>query len=184
MEETWLLAQTGVGDREAFRSLYSRYSVPLFSVAVRLCGNVSEAEEMLQDAFVKIWLNAASYDSRKSRPFTWAVTITRRTCVDHLRKRRRLPVALQPLVDAGMTMDHSTIGAVRRTADAHEDTERLAGALADIPPKQRRALELALYSEMTHAEIALHLEQPVGTVKTWIRRGLLGLRETLTDSAP
>ena len=89
IEEGGLLALTGQGDREAFRLLYARYSAPLFSLAVRIVGNTGEAEELMQDAFVKIWKNAASFDSRKSRPFTWAVTIMRRTCIDHLRKRRR-----------------------------------------------------------------------------------------------
>jgi RNA polymerase sigma-70 factor (ECF subfamily) len=73
---------------------------------------------------------------------------------------------------------------VRRASEAQEDSARLAGALAEIPPDQRRALELALYSELTHVEIAQRLAQPVGTIKSWIRRGLLDLRSTLTQSAP
>jgi RNA polymerase sigma-70 factor (ECF subfamily) len=180
IEEACLLAQAGVGDREAFRQLYARYSAPLLSLAVRLVGNLGEAEELLQDAFVKIWRNAASYDPRKSRPFTWAVTVTRRTCIDHLRKRQRLPVTT-PLADDESAADRAAGDAVRNSAEAREDSERLRGALAEAPPKQRQALELALFSEMTHVEIAERLEQPVGTVKSWIRRGLLDLRTTLEE---
>jgi RNA polymerase sigma-70 factor (ECF subfamily) len=181
VEETYLLARAGAGDREAFRELYSRYSRPLFSLAVRLVGDPGEAEEQVQDAFVKIWQNAASFDPRKSRPFTWAVTITRRTCIDRLRKRRhQFPTAPLPN-DADGSMRGPAGRGAADTTEANEDSERLHGALAGIPRNQRNALELALFSEMTHTEIAQCLEQPVGTVKSWIRRGLLGLRATLSD---
>ncbi len=181
IEETRLLAQAGAGDREAIRQLYARYSAPLFSLAIRLVGNVGDAEEALQDAFVKIWRSAASYDPRKSRPFTWAVTVLRRTCIDHLRKRRRIPQA-SPLLDGDdAAIDVSPGASVRRAAESRDDSERIRGALSEALPNQRRALELALFSGMTHTEIAQRLEQPVGTVKSWIRRGLLDLRSTLNE---
>ena len=183
IEEAGLLALTGRGDREAFRLLYARYSTPLFSLAVRIVGNTGEAEELMQDAFVKIWKNAASFDSRKSRPFTWAVTIMRRTCIDHLRKRRRLPTTTPLPDDAGATSNYSTSEDGRQLTEAREDSDRLLGALARVPPNPRCALELALFSELTHSEIAQRLGQPVGTVKSWIRRGLLDLRAALNDSA-
>jgi len=183
IEEACLLAQAGVGDRDAFRLLYARYSAPLFSLAIRLVGDVGDAEEMLQDTFVKIWRNAASYDSRRSRPFTWAVTILRRTCIDHLRRRRRHLFTTPLSAEAGAPADLSTGETVRQQTEAREDSERVLGALADVPAIRRRALELALFSEMTQSEIAQRLEQPVGTVKSWIRRGLLELRTTLNDSA-
>jgi RNA polymerase sigma-70 factor (ECF subfamily) len=178
-EETSLLAQTAVGDREAFRLLYARYSAPLLSLAVRIVGNVGEAEELLQDTFVKIWRNAAAFDPRRSRPFSWAVTVMRRTCFDHLRKRRRRPVTL-PLLDETADTDHPAEGSPRLAAEARDDSERVHAAIAAVPPNRRLALELALFSDMTHADIARHLEQPVGTVKSWIRRGLLDLRSNLT----
>jgi len=183
LEETDLLAQIGAGNREAFRQLYFRYSRPLFSLAVRMVGDTGEAEELLQDAFVKIWRSAAAYDARKSRPFTWAVTLLRRTCIDHLRKRRHRPPT-SPLLDVLDTdSDPPASDTVRRTIEAQDDAVRIAAALAAIPANQRRALELAFFSEMTHAEIATRLTQPVGTVKSWIRRGLLALRTVLTDPA-
>jgi RNA polymerase sigma-70 factor (ECF subfamily) len=182
LEEAGLLARTAAGDRDAFRALYARYSAPLYSLAIRIVGNAGEAEELLQDAFVKIWKNAATHDSRKSRPFTWAVTILRRTCIDHLRKRRSRPVTSPLLGDT--IPDLSLNGSGPHAAEAHEDSERLRGALAAIAPSQRRALELALFSEMTQSEIAQRLEQPVGTVKSWIRRGMIGLRTTLKEPTP
>ena len=182
IEEAGLLALAGRGDREAFRLLYARYNAPLFSLVVRFVGPSGDAEELLQDAFVKIWRNAASFDSRRSRPFTWAVTIVRRTCIDHLRRRRRLPATTPLPDDAGAAPDSATDWDGRRRAEARDDSDRVLGALADIAPEPRQALELALFSELTHAEIARCLAQPEGTVKSWIRRGLLDLRSVLNHS--
>ena len=184
-EEIRLLAEIAGGDRVAFRELYTRYSPPLFSLAVRLVGDTGAAEEVLQDAFVKIWRHAGSYDSRKSRPFTWAVTILRRTCIDHLRKSRRAPAAVPlPEDDSAAAPQFSTRETARRTTETREATELLRSTLAAIAQPQRTALELALYSTLTHSEIATRLSQPVGTIKTWIRRGLLDLRATLKDATP
>ena len=182
--EIRLLAAAGGGDRAAFRALYERYSTPLFSLALRFVGNEGDAEEVLQDSFVKIWRHAHAYDPRKSRPFTWAVTIVRRTAIDHLRKTSRAPASV-PLPEAGeaaaglFTRDN-----IRRTAEVHEAAGMVRTALEAISQPQRSALELALFSTLTHTEIAERLLQPVGTIKTWIRRGLLDLRATLKETAP
>jgi RNA polymerase sigma-70 factor (ECF subfamily) len=183
-EDIRLLAATAAGDRDAFRQVYTRYSAPLFSLAIRFVGDTGAAEEALQDAFLKIWKHAAGYDARKSQPFTWAVTIVRRTCIDHLRKRGRQPalVALPDGIDSSASF--STRETVRLNTESRETAERVQSALAAIVPPQRDALELALYSTLTHAEIAARLSQPVGTVKTWIRRGLVVLRDNLKESAP
>jgi RNA polymerase sigma-70 factor, ECF subfamily len=183
-EEIQLLADVAGGDRAAFRDLYTRYSAPLFSLAVRLVGDHGAAEEALQDAFVKIWRNAHAYDPRKSRPFTWAVTILRRTCIDHLRKHGRAPAAVPLPDDESAAPGLYTRENVRRTAETRETTEAVRSALSTIAQPQRSALELALYSTLTHSEIAARLSQPVGTIKTWIRRGLLDLRATLKDATP
>jgi len=183
LEETRLLAAVATGDRGAFRQLYTRYSAALFSLAIRLVGDPGAAEEALQDTFVKIWHHAAGYDARKSRPFTWAVTILRRTCIDHLRKHGR-PGTLPLPDDTAATAGFFTPEIARQAAEGHETAELLRTTLATIAPPQRTALELALFSTLTQVEIAAQLAQPVGTVKTWIRRGLLDLRHTLTQSVP
>lgn len=183
-EELRLLTQVANGDRAAFRELYARYSPPLFALALRMVGNVEAAEELLQDAFVKIWRNASDYDARKSRPFTWAVTLVRRTCIDHLRKRGRIP-AIVELPTAGAAEPTALAAeSPRQVAAAHDDAARVRRALAALPEAQRGALELALFSGLSHSEIALRLGEPVGTVKSWVRRGLLELRANLLVSAP
>lgn len=179
-----LLAQVAEGDRAAFRELYARYSPPLFALAIRMVGDVEAAEELLQDAFVKLWRNAPDYDARKSRPFTWAVMLVRRTCIDHLRKRGRSPAIVELAAANGAEAAASAAESPRQAAAAHEDADRVRRALAALPDAQRGALELVLFSGLSHSEIALRLGEPVGTVKSWIRRGLLELRANLAISAP
>ena len=182
--EAGLIADVGRGDREAFRALYSRYKVPLFSLAVRMVGNSSDAEELLQDTFVKIWRGASSYDPGESRPFTWVVTILRRTCIDYFR-RKRTHLGSTPLLDVnGAPPEIHSRDDTRRATQDSEDSSLLRGALAEVPAGQRQALELVLFSGMTHTEIAQRLQEPVGTIKSWIRRGLLQLRTHLENSAP
>lgn len=181
-EEAFLLARVGAGDRDSFRELYARYSVPLFSLVMRFVGDHGVAEELLQDVFVKLWRGAPAYDPKKSRPFTWAVTIARRVCIDHLRRHRREP-GLEEFTDDVLAGGEGG-ETVRASAESHEDSERLRGALAGFPAPQRRALELALFSSLTHTEIAGRLKQPVGTIKSWIRRGLLDLGATLSKTSP
>lgn len=178
IEEACLLAQVGVGDSAAFNKIYDRYAQPLYSLGLRMLGNASDAEEALQDTFVKIWNNAAFYDARKSRPFTWAVTIMRRTCIDRLRKLKKDSVLTT--LDAEQDREWSTPETVRATVSARETRSQVEAALDRIPEKQKRALELALFSGMTHSEIASALEQPLGTVKSWLKRGLFQLRSNLT----
>lgn len=181
IEEACLVARTGAGDRAAFRELYGRYSAPLFSLAVRMLGDAGEAEEAVQDAFVKIWRSASSFDPSRSRPFTWAVTLTRRTCIDRLRRRGRRPA---PVALPSEEVLPSDAPDARTLAEGREDGERVAALLSGVSPNQRGALELALYTDMTQAEIARQLGQPVGTVKSWIRRGLMGLRTAISHYSP
>jgi RNA polymerase sigma-70 factor (ECF subfamily) len=183
-EEAQLLAAVAAGDREAFRQLYARYSAPLFSLAIRLVGDAGTAEEVLQDTFVKLWKHSAAYDARKSRPFTWAVTILRRTCIDQLRKQRRHPPGAALPEDDNATEEFFTRETTRQTTEVNETTERLHAALTTLSAPQRAAVELALFSTLTQAEIAARLAQPIGSIKTWIRRGLLELRATLNESTP
>ncbi len=183
-EDRRLLTQVAEGDRAAFRELYARYSAPLFALAIRMVGNVEQAEELLQDAFVKLWRTAPDYDARKSRPFTWAVTLVRRTCIDHLRKRGRVAAMVELPTIGGAEATAIAADSPRQVAAAHEDADRVRRALGALPDAQRVALELALFSGLSHSEIARQLGEPVGTVKSWIRRGLLELRANLAISAP
>jgi RNA polymerase sigma-70 factor (ECF subfamily) len=181
IEEAHLLALVGTGDREAFRRLYDRLSKPLFSFACSLVGDPRDAEEVLQDSFVKIWRNAATYDPKRSLPFSWAVTITRRAAIDRLRRRSARPAAGSTLDEPSAASALRIEETVRSDAERTDDEEQVRDALANSHRGHRQALELALFSGLSHAEIARHMGQPVGTIKTWIRRGLTGLRASLSE---
>lgn len=185
-EESRWLARMAAGDREALRQLYGRYSRPLFSVAMRMLGDRGAAEERLQDAFLSIWHHAGDYDPRKSQPFTWAFTILRRSCIDYLRKHRRRTAVerVTDPADPATEVLPAENESVREATERHETAARLHSALLEFPTPQRTALELALFSALTHPEIAVQLGQPLGTVKSWIRRGLLDLRAAFNETEP
>ena len=180
-EEASLLNRIASGDQAAFEQLYRKYAGPLFSLGLRMLENEKEAEEALQDTFVKLWNKADSYDAGKSRPFTWSVTIMRRTCIDRLRKNKRRPVSTT-LEDAPASQ-WAIPETVRKTTEHNDRAHRVSVAMQAIPPHQKRALELALFSGLTHREIAENLKQPLGTVKSWLRRGLFQLSSSLTEHA-
>jgi RNA polymerase sigma-70 factor (ECF subfamily) len=177
-EEAWLIARIGAGDREAFRELYARYSGPLHALTLRMAGESRDAEELLQDVFLKIWRSAPAYDAGRARPFTWAVMIARRTCIDALRRRggarRDVPVDA-----AGARADEAAVTPADATM-VGDDVARIRAALGAFPAEQRAALDLALFGGLAQAEIADRLQQPLGTVKSWIRRGLQELRNATT----
>lgn len=173
-EESSLITRIAAGDRDALRELYLRYSGPLYALALRMTGDPRDAEERLQDTFVKIWHNAPAYDASLSRPFTWAVTIARRTCIDALRRRDRVP--LVELDDAVTAEAASAAGNPREDTTRDDDASRVRAALGALPSDQRTAVDLAIFGALPQTEIARRMQQPLGTVKSWIRRGLQELR--------
>lgn len=175
-----LLAACARRDQAAFARLYEATSAKLFSVAVRILRREDWAEEVLQDCYVSIWNNAQGYAPALSAPMTWMTSIVRNRCLDWLR-RPRLEVALEagdgdedPL-DAIPSDDPGPLEELARSTDARA----IADCLARLDAKQRQAIMLAFYDGMTHSELAAHLREPLGTVKTWIRRGLDRLKGCL-----
>ena len=156
--EAELLARIGAGEREAFRTLYGRMARPLFSMAMRILQNECDAEEALQDSFVKVWNGAARYDPRRSRPFTWAATIVRRASIDRLRKRRFFGEDSPEMEPAEASVGEAARSGAQESEARAEVRRRLAAA----PDGPRRALELALYSGLSHAQIASELKAPPG----------------------
>lgn len=176
-----LIERVAHGDQDAFSTLYDRLSKPLFSLALQMLGDPAEAEDALQDICLQIWRRAPSYDPARSSVFGWAVMMTRSKSIDRLRARGR-----RQRVVAGSTHEFedapeaaSEVGSAADTSAKHDDATRVRSALEKLPGEQRRALELAFFSDMTHAEIAEKSGEPLGTVKARIRRGLLRLREGL-----
>jgi RNA polymerase sigma-70 factor, ECF subfamily len=177
--EIELLRQIGQGDRRSFEQLYERFSGVLFSIAYRMLNSQEAAEDVLQDVFVQIWKKAPMFDPNRGRPMTWAVTLTRNKAIDLMRSAQRrsgLHETVQRETEAfSRSKDHSLFDAVA----SDEMWKMVRDAIAKLSKEQRQAIELAFFASMTQTEIAEHLNQPLGTVKARIRRGMLALREMI-----
>ena len=192
-----LLSAVAQGEQAAFASLYDRLSGPLYSLCLRMTGEAQEAEDILQEACVTIWRRAASYDPAKSSVFSWAVHLTRCKVIDHLRARgRRLRVLVPAGNGNGTEGDHendahppgvelpvANAGTAADDLDRSEQAARVRRVLEALPTEQSQAIQLAFFADLSHHEISSRLEQPLGTIKARIRRGLLKLRDGLNAGA-
>lgn len=175
------LRRMGDGDGTGLAELYDRHGRALFSLAFRILRDQTDAEEVVQDVFVQAWRQAARYDTGRGPVVAWLLMLTRSRAIDRLRQRRGLPPmrdddvsALRDVADAGTPVDWQLLSA--------EQVRALRAALDELPVAQRTAIELAFYEGLTHAEVAERLEQPLGTVKTRIRLGLLRLRAAIGEA--
>ncbi|HEX7630802.1 MAG TPA: sigma-70 family RNA polymerase sigma factor [Lacunisphaera sp.] len=175
-----LVAEMAEGDRRALAQLYDEFSGPVYSLAVRLLGDQAEAQDLVQEIFLQVWLTAGSYEPGRGTVFSWLVTLTRNRAIDRIRKRRRRAELLseaapdlQPAAPAG-DGDSATALWFRERAAA------VQSALAEVPPDQKQAIELAFFGGLTQQEIAARLNEPLGTIKARIRRGLLRLKDRLS----
>ena len=176
-----MIARIGRRDQAAFSALYDRLSGPLYSLALKMLGDASDAQDALQEVFVQIWSRAGTYDPEKSSVFSWAVLLTRSRAIDRLRARdRRLRVVVSSAADENKVAeatDASTVESAADTANKKDEAAHVRSLLNNLPEDQRQAIELAFFGHRTHHEIAAQLGQPLGTVKARIRRGLFKLRE-------
>ncbi|MFC5549077.1 sigma-70 family RNA polymerase sigma factor [Massilia aerilata] len=176
-----LLCAVALGDRAAFRTLYDTSSARLFGFALRILRKDELAEEALQDAFVAIWHAASSYQVHLSAPLTWMATIVRNKALD---LRRRMHASMETEL---APRDHDLVEALQDAAagpqervQLSQDALALAGCMEKLAGRQRQAIGMAYLHDLSHTEVAAQLGQPLGTVKTWIRRGLERLRDCLT----
>lgn len=169
-----LLLRVAAGDAQALADFYDSTAKPLFALAVRILGDISEAEETIQDVFVQIWKHAPSFDPLIGPAFHWALSITRHRAIDRLRARQRRARVLE-------SAQAEAIEEAPTEPDglASEDGAQVRASLSSLPPDQRHVIELAFFSGLTHQEIANALNEPLGTIKARIRRGLLKLRDNL-----
>ena len=177
---TALMARVALGDQAAFARLYQETSAHLYGVAVRILKDGAAAEEVLQEAFVNVWHHAGSYEAAKSQPMTWLAAIVRNRCLDQLRRRELDTVTMTSDDDDGKEFDlPSGDPTPVEMLLAGADAQSVRACVDALDAGQKQAIALAYYQGLTHAELADHLRQPLGTVKSWVRRGLERLKACL-----
>jgi RNA polymerase sigma-70 factor, ECF subfamily len=157
------------GDEQAMAQLYERYSSIVYSVALRVLGETGAAEDILQEVFMQLWRNPDAFDATRGSLPGWLAVITRNRAIDSLRKRR----PETDISDVVVSVEPDLAG----SAELNRVLEKIRGALGGMPPPQRSALEMAFFEGLTHTEIADKTGEPLGTIKTRIRAGLLTLRK-------
>jgi len=180
-----LLARSGLGDRQAFATLYERTSGHLFAVVLRIQRDRALAEDLLQDIYVSIWKAAAGFDAAQSQPLTWLTSIARNRAIDSLRRAQTQPQT----VSTTREEDDDSPDAVEASADEGpgplelldraSEARQLTVCMEGLTPQQRQSVALAFFDGLSHAEVAEHLRQPLGTVKSWVRRALMSLKTCL-----
>lgn len=183
-----LLARVALGDRQAFATLYERSSAHLLGVILRIQRNRELAEDILQEVYVNVWRSAGTFDAQRAQPMTWLSSVARNRAIDSLRRRQTEPEMVsthRPGADADdddhdMLQDHAS-----DAPSPHQLLTQASEALAvnhcmgGLSGEQQQSIALAFYQGLSHAEVAEHLRQPLGTVKSWVRRGLVALRDCL-----
>jgi len=172
-----LIMRVAAGDQLAMTSLYDTSNRVLFGLLLRILKEHALAEEVLLDVYMQVWRQAASYDELRGSPMAWMLTIARSRAIDRLRSGRQ-ELLLRDSFEGFEENAKSEID-VEETAAIAEVQLRVRDALETLPAEQREVIEMAYYGGLSHSEIALQLEQPLGTVKTRIRLGLMKLRDIL-----
>ena len=168
-----LLASVSTGNRQAFAEVYQTSSGLLHAICLRLVRRREIAQEVLQEAFVRIWQKSHLFDREKGSAIAWMIVVTRRCALNRLRQYENHE-AWVSIDDVDRLVEHASIPGTLNPAD--HDLRRCIGTLAR---DERRAISLSFIYGMTHSELATHLAKPIGTVKSWIRRGLGRLKDCL-----
>ena len=170
------LGRVAGGDREALRDVYDQTSSRVFGTIIRIVRDRERAEDLVQDVYLLVWERAGRFDPAKGSAITWMCTIARNISLNELRKSGR---------DRDLTEDPFPDVGVRDVTPADdwlcemEDCEALARCLEELQDNQRSSILMAFFDGFTHSELAAKLKTPIGTVKSWIRRGLADLRGCL-----
>lgn len=176
-----LMARCGLRDQRAFAELYRRTSGRLLGVAMRIVRRRDWAEEVLQESYVSIWNHAPEFDRVRAAPMTWMTTIVRNRALDWAR-RPRMEQSDEGLESIVENFEDTAPGPLEQL-QAASSSGLLTECMRQLSGQQRQSIALAYLHGLSHSELADHLEQPLGTIKTWIRRGLEKLRGCLDGQA-
>jgi len=169
-----LISRVRRGDQQAMAQLYDRYSGVVYAVALRVLADTAAAEDVLQDVFMQLWRKPSAFDASRGSLAPWLAVIARNRAIDQIRKRK----PETDVEDIVIAVDADLEGDTARKLSI----DKVRGALNAMAPGQRRLLEMAFFEGLTHTEIAAKTGDPLGTVKTRIRAGLLALRKAVSKT--
>jgi RNA polymerase sigma-70 factor, ECF subfamily len=169
--DSTLISRVRAGDEDALAALHDRYAQVVYSVALRVLGETTEAEDILQEIFLQLWRNPQTFDSNRGSLGAWLAVITRHRAIDHLRRRR----PESDIEDVIVAVDTR----LEQTTDRNMAIAKIRAVVDRLPVEQRKPLEMAFFEGLTHSEIASKTGEPLGTIKTRIRSALLTLRKAL-----
>jgi len=175
-----LLGQCALKNQRAFEDLYQATSSKLYGVALRILRRQDWAEEVLQECYVNIWNHAGDYAQAKSAPLTWMTSIVRNRCLDRLRRPHGEATGEEYEIAVEAWQDDAP-GPMEQLM-ASSEAAALARCLQQLEAKQRQSIMLAFFNGLSHSELADHMKLPLGTVKTWVRRGLERLKICLSGT--
>ena len=167
-----LIARTALRDKTAFEALYDATSAKLFAVCLRILSDKAAAEDAMQDAYVKIWNNAGRYKANGLSPMTWLITIARNTAIDRVRARRAGHMVETVLAAPGPSPEQSAVAA--------SEAKKLVRCLDGLEEKRGEAVRGAYIDGQSYADLAERFGVPLNTMRTWLRRGLIALRECMS----
>ncbi len=173
-----MLARAADGDQAAFREFYDRTSAKLFGIILRILVERGEAEDVLQEVYVTVWRKAAEFDPARASPVTWASTIARNRAIDRFRARGSRPTA--PIEAASDVADAAPTADV--LIDTGRDAARVHAALTALEPRHAAAIRSCYFEGLTYEALAERENIPVGTLKSWVRRGLMRMKAGLTPA--
>ncbi len=180
-DDAQLIAKIAQGDRSALGLLYERFSTPLYSLAVKILGNETEAKDVLQEVFLLIWNKASGFKADRGSAFSWVVALLRNRAIDRIRSRRRhgelLEAHAPDLEPSGSATTSSA-----ENCELNERAREVRAAMGQLTDDQRRVLRLAFFEGLTQVEIAAQLKEPLGTIKARAYRGMARLRTILRIS--
>ncbi|OYY69985.1 MAG: RNA polymerase subunit sigma [Sphingomonas sp. 28-63-12] len=173
---TEVLMRTGAADRSALAELYRLTSSKLFGICLRICGERQAAEDVLQEVYLTVWKRAGTFEPGRASPITWLATIARNRAIDWHRARGNR--ASIPIDDAPDIADDRPIASETMIVD--DESRRLHLCLDALEDRQRLAIRTAFFDGLTYAELADRQGVPLGTMKSWVRRGLQRLKECVS----
>jgi RNA polymerase sigma-70 factor (ECF subfamily) len=164
-------------DVSAFEQLYDRHSRPVYALVLRILQQAGTSEEVVQDVFLQLWRNAAQYDESRGAFLPWLLTLARNRALDTLRlkseRQRRREDQTEELPSVAVAPEYE------KALDEKRRAEKVRAVMSALSPQQKKAIELAYFEGLSHTEIAAALKEPLGTVKSWIRNGLMRLKQEL-----